>query len=149
MSNVSVHYKVKTASEKDLGAHLYACNDNFNQPLSQRVNIEEYAQKIFKNAITFEAWLDGELVGLVSAYFNDSNNPSSGFITNVSVKIDFMGKGLATTLMNNCLDYAQKLNIKKISLEVSSDNNSAIRFYKKFGFTEIETQGNSVIMNKL
>lgn len=149
MNNIQpVIYKLKTASEQEIRSHLYSCNDNFSQPLSQRVKIEEYSKKIFDKAMTFEAWHDKMLVGLVAAYFNDLSSSASGFITNVSVRPDFMGEGIATTLMNNCLEYAKEQRIKNISLEVSLGDDAAVRFYKKFGFSETETRESTVLMHR-
>ncbi|MFH1612616.1 MAG: GNAT family N-acetyltransferase [bacterium] len=145
MSIAVVSYKIKTVSEEEICSHLYCCNNNFSPPLIQRVNIDKYSKKIFDKAITFEAWHDKKLIGLVAAYFNDSSG-CTGYITNVSVNLDFMGKGIATTLMNNCLKYAKQCDIKNITMEVLINNYSAMCLYKKFGFKKIENQGNMVLM---
>ena len=148
MSGGKICYKLKTASQKDIRAHLYYCNDNFIKPLTERVNIEEYSKKIFEKATTFEAWRDELLIGLVAAYLNDPGGTSTGFITNVSVNLDFTRQGIATTLMNNCLQYAQQHGIKKISLEVLSGDHASMLFYKKFGFKEAGIRGNTILMDK-
>jgi len=150
MKSTDVNYTVKTASEHDISLHLSLCNDSFSPSLSQRVDIVEYSKKIFDKAITFEAWHDRDLVGLVAAYFNDSIG-RSGYISNVSINYDYMGKGIATALMSSCLSYAEKCGIKNITLEVFNTNSSAIGLYKKLGFKEIEIHGNTVVMslNKL
>ena len=148
MSAAEISYKLKSASEKEICMHLHRCSENFSEPLAQRVKIEEYAEKIFDKAITFEAWHDKMLIGLVAAYFNESSDGSSGFITNVSVVPDFTGKGIATALMDNCLAYAQKKEIKNIFLEVSAKNDALIRFYKKLGFKKAEIRGNKLLMKR-
>ncbi len=145
MNMAFTSYKIKTASEEEICSHLYCCNDNFMPPLIQRVDIDEYSKKIFDRAITFEAWHYKVLIGLVAAYFNDSSD-CTGYITNVSVNLNCMGNGIATTLMNNCLEYARQCNIKYITLEVEKSNYSTIRLYEKFGFKEAETRGSSVLM---
>lgn len=145
MSITTINYKIKTASEEEIYSHLYCCNNNFIPLLIQLVDIYEYSKKIFDKAITFEAWHDKKLIGLVAAYFNDSSS-CTGYITNVSVNLDFMGKGIATALMNNCLEYAKQCDIKDIAMEVFIDNDSTMCLYKKFGFKEIEIRGNMVLM---
>lgn len=146
---MTLEYKVKTATKEEISSHLYCCDDNFKQALIQRVSIEEYSGKIFEKAITFEAWDDNVLVGLIAVYCNHPNGTSSGYITNVSIDKDFTGRGIATTLMNNCLEYAQKAGIKNIALEVLSSNDSAIRLYEKFGFEKSEIRGDMVLMLKI
>ena len=146
MISTGVNYTVKTASEHDISSHLSICNYSFRPPLSQRVDLNEYSKKIFDKAVTFEAWHGKDLIGLLAAYFNDSVS-NSGFITSISVTNDYMGKGIATTLMNSCLSYARQCGIKNITLEVINTNLQAISLYKKFGFEETEIRGNTVLMN--
>ena len=85
----SIHYKIKEAAAGDIYCHLKECNNNFIPPLSARVALDDYAKKIFDNAITFEAWSDDVLVGLIAAYFNDPDN-ITGHITNVTILKSWM-----------------------------------------------------------
>ncbi len=53
----------------------------------------------------------------------------------MSVRDDWQGKGVGTALMQAAMDVADKwLNILRIELQVYTDNEPAIRLYKKFGF---------------
>jgi ribosomal-protein-alanine N-acetyltransferase len=140
-------YQTKTVSENDIVLHLNKCNNSFVPPLNTRINIADYAKKIFNNAITFEAWKDKELVGLIATYFNKETN--LGFITNVSVMKEYMGAGIASKLLKMCIEYAAKLNYSEIKLEVFKDNVPAVNFYKKYNFAQIETQNDSLIMNHI
>ena len=49
-------YREKTASKEDIHGHLRACNHEHQPPLERKVDLLEYAGKIFANAETFEAW---------------------------------------------------------------------------------------------
>lgn len=52
------------------------------------------------------------------------------------VRDDWQGKGVGTALMQAAIDLAEKwLNLSRLELEVYTDNEAAIRLYKKFGFT--------------
>jgi L-phenylalanine/L-methionine N-acetyltransferase len=54
----------------------------------------------------------------------------------MAVRDDWQGKGVGTALMHAAIDLADKwLNLSRLELEVYTDNESAIRLYKKFGFT--------------
>ena len=101
--------------------------------MAERVNVDEYAQKISEKSITFEAWSEKTLAGLLAAYFSDSSD-NSVFITNVSVLKAFMGLGIASKLLEECIGYGYKENFKEIKLEVRWDNNHAIGLYQKFDF---------------
>lgn len=138
-------FQVKTASEEQIHSHLDNCDEDFSVRLSQRTNITEYAKKIYDQSVTFEAWYGGVLIGLVAAYINDLN--FSGYITNVTVERNFVGKGIAMTLMNMCIEYARKHYVNNITLEVLSGNYQALCLYEMLGFKKTETQGNSILMN--
>jgi ribosomal protein S18 acetylase RimI-like enzyme len=142
---LNIQYKTKTASAKQISLHLTECNANFNPPLDEKVNIQEYAKKIFKKSITFEAWANEILIGLVATYLNDNENHTA-YITNVSVINKFIGKGIASRLMDNCIEYTKNNDFKEILLEVSKESIEAINLYKKFGFIYFNDKNNSLIM---
>jgi ribosomal protein S18 acetylase RimI-like enzyme len=144
--NISqIKYKTKTATVKEIYSHLKECNYNSYPHLDERVNVKEYSIKLFDKSVTFEAWVDNILVGLVATYFNDMEN-RSGYITNVSITKNYMGLGIASELMNMCIRYASQYNFKEIELEVYKDNNPAILLYKKYGFMDCKNRGDFVLM---
>jgi ribosomal-protein-alanine N-acetyltransferase len=138
-------YKTQTATELTIYNHLFECSISFIPPLTERINITDYSKKIFENATTFEAWKQEELVGLIAAYINDAENKIT-FITSVSVSNKYIGLGIASTLLNKCIEFVKQKNHKVIKLEVNKNNNPAISFYKKFNFIEIGMKEDSQIM---
>ncbi len=53
----------------------------------------------------------------------------------MAVRDDWQGKGIGSALMQAAVDMADKwLNILRLELEVYTDNEPAVRLYKKFGF---------------
>ncbi|WP_367773678.1 GNAT family N-acetyltransferase [Flavobacterium sp. WC2421] len=133
---IVIDYKIKNASQKDLHLHLEKCNYLFLPPLSDKVNLQEYSQKIHEKSQTFEAWHEKKLVGFIAVYFNDSQ-AKKGYITNVSVLENYNNKGIASQLIKMTKEYAQNNDFTKIILEVHSKNNNVIALYKKHDF-EIE-----------
>ena len=140
-----IEYKIKSASESEIFTHLQKCNNDFIPPLDKKVNIRDYSKKIAEKAITFEAWNEKILVGLIAAYFNDAEN-IMGFITNVSTLKEYHGKGIASELLKMCMDYSKNNNFKEIFLEVSDKNSGAIHLYNKNGFKNIETKNGMLVM---
>ncbi len=54
----------------------------------------------------------------------------------MAVRDDWQGKGVGTALLQAAIDLADKwLNLTRLELEVFTDNEPAIRLYKKSGFT--------------
>lgn len=128
--NLELHHNRATATE--VAAHLRACADNFVPPLAQRVDIDAYAGKLVANAERFEAWAGGELVGLVAAYCN--NATVTAFVSNVSVSTAWQGRGLASRLMQACIEHVRRCGLERIELEVDRQNAAAEALYKKHGF---------------
>ena len=59
----------------------------------------------------------------------------------MAVRDDWQGKGAGTALMQAAVDLADKwLNLTRLELQVYTDNEPAIRLYKKFGFVVEGTQ---------
>ena len=53
----------------------------------------------------------------------------------MAVRDDWQGKGVGTALMQAAIEWADNwLNLRRLELEVFTDNEPAIRLYKKFGF---------------
>lgn len=145
MNANTISYKVKTADEKDIYSHLMECSDEFIPPLKERVNITEYSKKISDKAITFEAWENNKLVGLIATYTD--NDTKRSFITNVSVLKTYMNLGIGGALLNMCITYCKEKKWKEIKLEVHKDNLPAINFYIKFNFLKTDTKGDIFVMN--
>ncbi len=131
--SASVEYLSNTADEAEIIDHLSRCDADFVPPLSGRVQIAGYAQKIASKAMRFEAWSGGTLIGLVAAY---CNNPPEriAYITSVSVLKAWTGKGIAARLLGRCIEQAKAMGLRGIELEVASDNTPAIRLYANSGF---------------
>ncbi len=142
---MSLVFKENTAGENEILLHLNTCSNSFIPPLHEKMNLIEYSKKIAERAIKFEVWDEQILIGIIAAYFNDSIN-YSGFITNVSVIDDYKDKGLASKLMNMCINYAQKNNFKEIKLEVNFKNFNAIKLYNRFNFSELEKKNDTILM---
>lgn len=130
---LSVIYEIKKADNLAIEKHLSICSNFFIPPLETYVDIPEYALKLAKNAITFEAWYDNELVSLIACYLNNKIN-KNGFISNISTIPSFQGKGISSILLQNLINYAIRKDFNYLSLEVKKLNKKAISFYmnKKF-----------------
>jgi ribosomal protein S18 acetylase RimI-like enzyme len=128
----NINFKINHSTLRDIKEHLNRCSIHYAPPLDTYVNKEKYAIKIYDKAIRFEAFNGPTLVGLIAMYVD--LNKKIGFITNVSVDIEYKGHGVGNTLINEAKTYALKNNIKVIQLEVYNENIKAINFYNKHGF---------------
>jgi GNAT superfamily N-acetyltransferase len=131
--SAAVEYLSNKASGAEITQHLSRCDADFIPPLSGRVEIIDYAQKIASKATRFEAWSGGTLIGLVAAYCNDQEKRIV-YITSVSLLREWTGKGIAARLINQCIEHARGMGFRQIGLEVASSNTPAIKLYEKYGF---------------
>jgi ribosomal protein S18 acetylase RimI-like enzyme len=118
---------------------------DFIPPLSSRVDIISYVDRLIARSVFFEAWDGSKLVGMVNAYLNDMNS-QTGFITNVSILKTYTRMGIASTLLEKCFEYALKCGYKRIKLEVAQENNPAIELYSKMGFKIIAESKHNFLM---
>ncbi len=145
MNDDGIEYHEGRATREDIEAHLERCDRDFSPDLSLKVDIGEYSTKLKARARTFEAWSRKALVGLVAAYMNDAGT-RIGYISSVSVVREFTGRGIALALLELCRESARREGMEALRLKVSQESARAIRLYEKFGFSEIEREGKSVVM---
>lgn len=143
---MTIEYLLNKASAAQIEAHVRHCDADFVPPLSGRVDIKDYALKIASNATRFEAWSGDELIGLVAAYCNDRVKRVA-YITSVSLLKEWTGKGIATRLLDQCIEHARVSGMRQISLEAAQANTPAINLYEKSGFVVSNVAGPFVGMN--
>src|SRR5450759_2115354 len=86
--------------------------------------------------LSLVACVDGEVVGQIGleTFPNRPRRRHAGGI-GMMVRDDWQGKGVGTALMQAAVDLADKwLNLYRLELDVYTDNEPAIKLYKKFGF---------------
>ncbi len=86
--------------------------------------------------LSLVACVDGEVVGQIGleTFPNRPRRRHAGAI-GMMVRDDWQGKGVGTALMQAAVDLADKwLNLYRLELDVYTDNEPAIKLYKKFGF---------------
>ena len=105
-------------------------------------SIEQWRKKLAEPPEGFYsliACVDDQVVGQVGLHTNP-NHPRRRHAAGIGIMIrdDWHGKGIGTALMQAIVDLADKwFNLYRLELEVYTDNEPAIKLYKKFGF-EIE-----------
>lgn len=147
MQHQDIKYKTKTAALKDIFLCLSKSSQLFSVPLDKRVNIRAYTQKLFERSITFEAWIDHELVGLAAVYFDDKRSDSA-FITHFGVLKDYQKLGVGSKLMNMCIEYAKAKGFQSLILEVYKQDQYAVAFYNAFGYKNVFEKEKIFIMKK-
>ncbi len=133
MSPHHVEIRRNCADASAIAAHLRSCDASFVPPLLERVDVDAYASKIASNAERFEAWSGGRMAGLVAAYCNDPRKRVA-FVTNVSVLPECQGRGIASLLLQACVEQIRDAGFDQVELEVDNKNAPAMDLYLKHGF---------------
>lgn len=143
--SAQIEFRLNKATAAEIAGHLSLCDADFVPPLSGRIEIGSYANKIAGKATRFEAWANGALVGLVAAYCNDSERRTA-YITSVSVLRGWQDRGIASRLLEQCIEFATGENFARIELATDSGNTGAIGLYAKRGFTTDRANDSTAIM---
>lgn len=78
---------------------------------------------------------NGRVVGSVTLGQNTRPRMTHSGAIGLEVHPDYWGQGIGTLLMEAVLDLADNwLNLKRVELEVNTDNPAAIHLYEKLGF---------------
>lgn len=140
----AIAFAKSSASVEDIARHLSRCGPDFIPPLEERVNLVDYSIKLSSNALTYEAWLASNLVGLVAVYFNLENR--TAFVSSVSVENGCRGHGIATRLIRKAIADASRLRLLSVKLEVNVHSVATIRLYKTEGFSVYEVAEDMLCM---
>jgi GNAT superfamily N-acetyltransferase len=131
---------VSEESRERLESILRKIDGDYEPPVSDRVDLADYARKLWQHAINIVADVEGGDVGFVSMYANDLTSRQA-FITSIGVIQERWGSGLAQQLIRTAEDLARDRGMRRIRLEVSIENVRAIRFYAKMGFAPVDAGG--------
>lgn len=146
MNQPNVELMRNRAGAAQVAAHLRACDGAFVPPLSERVDLDAYATKIVQHAERFEAWSGQDLTGLVAAYCNDPERQAA-FVTSVSVLPPWHGRGVASRLLDACVEFVREIGVERIELVVDTHNEAATRLYRKHGFAVSDTDERAQTMH--
>ena len=133
--------KIKELTVADInksGVDLYKTLDNLVP--KNKFNLSK-AKKILKeinacNGHVFVAVMDKTIVGTTTVLIERKfirGGRLSAHIEDVSVRKEYEGKGIASKILEYCINYAKKKKCYKIILDCKKE---LIPFYNKFGFKD-------------
>ena len=90
---------------------------------------------IDEGGYVFFAKKEGKILGTISLL---KANDGAYELSKMAVSEKSRGLGIGKILMEHCLDFAKKKNIKKLFLYSNKGLKPAIHLYRKYGFVEVE-----------
>lgn len=119
-----------------------------NGQFIEKAELDEYINKIEKNAEFVTHMSAGQVTAFIAYYCNDPARRNA-FITLVLTNPNFRGNGLARDLLQAVLGVVRRKGFKSCQLEVRKNNVAAMSLYKKVGFFIKEDQGDSWLMQRI
>jgi len=114
---------------------LRTVDEDFPTPLSARVNLTEYAEKLIRNAFVSVSIRNNKIIGCVAIYCNDTDNLFA-YIPLVAVTKTFRGHHISKALMQCAITFAKDNGFKTIGLH--TENTIALNLYISLGFKIVE-----------
>lgn len=111
------------------------------------VDIEEYADKLYKNADLIVAYLKGEIVGVAAVYTNDLVSRCA-YLSFIAIYNKFQGQGYGAVLLSCVEEKAKQNNMYDLKLEVFKKNKRALVFYNRNKYIQIDETIDSYILEK-
>ena len=97
--------------------------------------IEKFVSEcVDQNHAQYIALSAGQLIGWADIYPSRRDFMAHGGNLGMGVLKAFRGQGIGKALLQKTLEHAWKQGLKRIELEVFSDNEAAIALYQKLGF---------------
>ena len=128
----------KRYDKQDVLKLVKALDSYFKPTLSQRVNLQEYVNKLDKYSTMGLAYNDSDtLIGLIAFYDNDQDSKKA-FISILGVLPNYQEQGIASMLMNECIVKSKLSGMKELLVKTEVVNSKAIKFYNRIGFQEVE-----------
>lgn len=122
-------------------------NYDFPIPVSEKVDLNEYCEKLWEKAELVAEVQEGEIRGLVAGYVNDLKN-GSAYMSLLGVSRDFRNQGLGKKLVHQFVLLCREKQIRSVNLYTHKTNQAAIKMYEGLGF-EIDSEGNQNRMDDI
>lgn len=123
-------------NSEDICSALKEFHECFPGLLDRVESIERYAEKLSESACVTVMKQDGANIGFCCYYANDKET-FTGYISLIGIKNAYQGTGKGRMLLEFVSNKCREEGMRRLKLEVDSDNEKAITFYKRNGFQMI------------
>ncbi len=135
---------IRIATIDDVDTIVPLLSELFAQDIEFVPNVE--AQKMGVSKIILNpdfgsiliAEIDKKIIGMLNILFTISTAKGGmvAIFEDMIITSEHQGNGIGSLLLNSGIDHVKSLSISRITLLTDFDNNSAISFYEKHGFSQ-------------
>lgn len=149
MKTRNQQFQIESLSILEISDFFKEHDDHYFEKLSDRVDIDDYSQKLLENSLQFTLRDDIDLIGLSPCYFNNDKE-KVGYISSLTIKEDFRGRKLGSAMIKEIAQFARNKKYNTIMVKIHYDNHISHNFYLKNGFFDfIEDQENNFRLLRL
>ena len=133
-------YKLLNSNNFDmvgLKKFILKVNNDFPIPITDKVDIDEFLEKIKKNGVVCCVYDTNEIVSGIFFYANNFEEKIAGLTLFATIE-KYRNFGLGSNLIEMVIEYCTKLGFKKIQLYTHKTNTNARNYYLKKGFYYID-----------
>lgn len=117
-------------------------------PKDNEIKLQDYLNKILKNAYTFILSEKNTDIGIISLYLNDLRNKIA-YCSSMGILPSYRGKNIAPILIDFGIQFSREMGMEYIKAEVEKSNSKMITLFTKYDFEiKDETENNSYIILK-
>ncbi len=131
---------VQKPTVKEIEAFLYAVDKDFPVAISEKVDLKEYAKKLFDNATFCYEYQNGVIAAMVAGYTHNLTE-NLAFVSIMATRKEYRGQGLASKQLAKFLEESRKAGAKGVHVYAVESNLPAVATYKKLGFERYAPQG--------
>ena len=135
---------IRVIGKSDILNLLYEFDSVFPHNREKVSDYDSWVSKISNNGFAV-ATDNNDHAGMAVFYANDLES-RKGYISLIGLKPDFRGKGLGKSFLNDIIEEMKKCGMNCVYLEVDDDNQTAMCFYKRFGFELEEKRENTQLL---
>lgn len=117
---------------------LYAVDNTLPVPLSQRIDMEAFAQKSAQSPV-YTVTENGRIVSAALVIYGYLEQPYA-YLNLLATVPGYEGRGYARTLMGAAEEDARKVGMTHFYLHTNASNARAVRFYERRGYRILETE---------
>lgn len=141
---VDIQMVVPPSEKNRIEKQLWELDSVFIPPLTDRVNISEYAEKLANKAQIVYACENGKDCGHCAFYVNAQE--SIAFITSIAIEPTYQRRSIGKKLLECVKGYCFERGVDCVRLEVNRTNNDAIQFYQSMKFVKNVCNGEWIEM---
>jgi ribosomal protein S18 acetylase RimI-like enzyme len=147
MIRIRTAKKTEWPKLQDLNNEVFIDNQKYDADLVRDWSHSKAGKKYFQELVDDPKSLclvaeadSGELVGYLAASPKPISHRKSKYfeVDNMGVTPDHRSKGIGQKLMERCVKKAKERGYQKVYVNSYSSNAGAIKFYKKYGYSEID-----------